>query len=813
MIKKCSFFIIYILGNISLACAQNVWPRIITNSTGEKVTIYEPQPETFAGNKLTGRAAISVRSKAADEPVFGAVFFTATLNTDKVSRMAELASLEITNAKFSGIEDQDQIGKLTTIIQKEAPKWNLKISIDELVASIKKENVATGNIDFKNDPPIIEYTTTPTTLVVIDGEPQVQNDKDLDADKVVNSPNLIFKEGSQWNMYAGGIWYTSSSVTSGWKQNTNLSAKVRSVNGQIKKQETENNDGKSVTEKPKVTAIIVATAPTELLQTEGEAEYKTVEGTSLLYVANSASEIFKDINSQKTFVLIAGRWYSSTSIKGPWNYVEADKLPADFAKIPEGSDKDGVLANVAGTDEASEALIDAEIPQTAKVERKTATVTVEYDGEPQFTKIEGTSLQLAENASLTVMIDPSGKYFALDNGVWFISDGANGPWSVANDRPGNVENIPASSPAYNTKYVYIYDRTPDYVYTGYTSGYMGGYIYGHTIVYGTGFRYRPWFRRIYFPRPVTWGYGFNYNPWNGWSMNWGNNFGYLYIGFHFGGRPGWGGGWFGPPMYRPPYRPPYWSGGYYGQNSRPRPPHGGNWNGGNRPGSGWSNHTNLYKNHKGVISKDIDRSKIVTRPIKNPERPTGNNRLPGNGNTVGRPGNNTGLPDKNKLPGNGNKLPGNGNTIGRPGNSIGLPDKNKLPDNNRLPGNNNKLPDRTKDVPVTSPVNKDNHVFSDKDGNIFKKDPVNNNWQTRDNKTKDWKPVTDGNSNRLPELDKQQQSRDRAVSRQNNFGRDVPVIKRSTPATKAVSNRPSTTQTNRVTPTDAGQARPLKDRK
>jgi len=189
------------------------------------------------------------------------------------------------------------------------------------------------------------------------------------------------------------------------------------LRNKIKKQEAENNDGKAVTDKPKVTAIIIATEPTELLQSDGAANYKTVEGTSLLYVSNSTNEIFKDINGQKTFVLIAGRWYNAPSLKGPWSFVDADKLPADFAKIPAGSDKDGVLASVAGTDEASEAMIDAEIPQTAKVERKTATVKVEYDGEPQFTRIEGTSLQVAENANLTVMIDPAGKYFALDNGV------------------------------------------------------------------------------------------------------------------------------------------------------------------------------------------------------------------------------------------------------------------------------------------------------------------------------------------------------------------------------------------------------------
>jgi hypothetical protein len=768
------FLTIVVLFGVLPAGAQNTWPKDIATSDGGKITVYEPQPESFSGNKLTGRAAVSLRKSDADEPVFGAIFFTATMSTDKSSRMADLESMTITNAKFSGLKDQAEVDKLATLIQKDAPSWNLSLSIDDLVSSIKQDNASKNNDRFQNDAPNIIYASKPTTLVVLDGAPQVQNDKNLNADKVVNSPNLIFKEGNQWNMYAGGIWYKSTAIASGWKQNTSLSAKVKTVNEQVKKQENENNDGKKITDAPKVTAIIVATEPTELLQTDGEPDYKTVKGTALLYIDNSPNEIFKDINSQKTYVLIAGRWYNSPGMSGPWTYIASDKLPADFAKIPDGSDKDGVLSNVAGTDAAEEAKIDAEIPQTAKVDRRTATVSVQYDGPPQFHTIEGTSLQLAENTNLTVMIDPSGNYFALDNGVWFIANGPNGPWSVANDRPRDVDNIPASSPAYNSKYVYIYDQTPDYVYTGYTSGYLGSYIYGPTIVYGTGYRYRPWHQNFYYPRPVTWGYGFNYNPWYGWSMNWGYNFGFLYVGFNNGNN--YGGGWFGPPRYNPPYRPPYWSGGgYYGRDSGPRPAFGGgNRPGGNRPvsgisrpnvgsrpGSGWVNTNNLYNNHRGVVTRDIDR-RVMARPSEIGARPNpgSNNRLPGNNNNRLPTGNNS-----TALPGNNNRLPGNNGNNRLPGNN-----------NTTLPGNNNRLP-------VNPPV-RDNNVLTDRQGNIYKRDQQNNSWQTRDNRTRNWKPVTNDNNNSLPDLNRQQHSRERSETRQSNFGRDAaPVITR--PATSA----------------------------
>ena len=70
-----------------------------------------------------------------------------------------------------------------------------------------------------------------------------------------------------------------------------------------------------------------------------------------------------------------------------WKYIPADQLPLDFSKIPPGSPKDNVLASVAVTDAAKDAVMDAEIPQTAKVDRNTATTQVTYDGQPKFTDI------------------------------------------------------------------------------------------------------------------------------------------------------------------------------------------------------------------------------------------------------------------------------------------------------------------------------------------------------------------------------------------------------------------------------------------
>jgi hypothetical protein len=198
--------------------------------------------------------------------------------------------------------------------------------------------------------------------------------------------------------------------------------------------------------------------------------------------------------------------------------------------------------------------MDAQIPQTAAVDRSTAQCTVEYDGDPQFEKISGTDIARAVNTSSTVLLYQN-VFYVCDNAVWFVGNSPTGPWEVATSIPDEFQLIPPDDPAYNVRYVYIYDVEPDVVYIGYTPGYMGCYIYGSTIVYGTGWYYSPFYGIYYYPRPYTYGFGMNYNPWFGWSMGFYMSRGWFR--YSYGERMHRHGGWWGPPQYRAPYHPRY----------------------------------------------------------------------------------------------------------------------------------------------------------------------------------------------------------------------------------------------------------------
>ncbi|MCJ7815982.1 MAG: hypothetical protein MUP31_08030, partial [Xanthomonadales bacterium] len=256
------------------------------------------------------------------------------------------------------------------------------------------------------------------------------------------------------------------------------------------------------------------------------------------------------------YVLLSGRWFRSKSESGPWTFVRADELPASFKDIPPASDIGGLRTSVAGTEEAEAAVRDAAIPQTAAIKRSEASLTVEYDGSPKFEKIAGTGVSYALNTGAQVL-EVNGQYYAVDNGVWFTSASATGPWVVADKIPDQqIQQIPPSAPVYNTTYVQVYQSTPEVVYVGYRPGYLWSFPYYGVPVYGTGWYYPPYWGRYYYPRPPTWGLHVGYNPWTGWNfgVSWG--YGFFRTGI------GWGGGYGGA------YRPWGCCGGFYGGGYR-----------------------------------------------------------------------------------------------------------------------------------------------------------------------------------------------------------------------------------------------------
>ena len=200
-----------------------------------------------------------------------------------------------------------------------------------------------------------------------------------------------------------------------------------------------------------------ASQPAELILLTGEPSYLLVSGTGLLWVSNTESDVFRMGKTGPVYYLVAGRWFSAPDFTGRGRLPRRPCRP-DFKKIPLEHERSRVLASVPGTDQAAEAVLLAQIPQTARVNKKELKAPdVAFQGDPQFAPIEKTTVERAVNTDKDVF-KVGDLFYMCYQGVWFVGKTASGPWEVAESVPEEIYQIPVSSPAHHVTYVTVEDR-------------------------------------------------------------------------------------------------------------------------------------------------------------------------------------------------------------------------------------------------------------------------------------------------------------------------------------------------------------------
>jgi hypothetical protein len=544
------FLAALLLTSVSVADTV-VWPHEIDTAKA-KVEVYQPQPESLQQDILSARAVVAVTPAGKTEPALGTVWLKARIEADRDNHTAALKSIEVTQTRFPDA-DAAKEADLASILNEELPNWDPVMDLDELRATLEVAKVQRKQATkLNNDPPEILYVDYPALLVSLDGKPVYQQVENSNLTRVANTPFVIlidYRTGSSY-LFDGRDWLEAPEVMGPWKASTATPPEIVDMTPGDRADQSIEKELQDASSVPK---IVVATKPTELIVTTGAAKYADVEGTDLAYVSNTETRLLKAKSSGTLYVLLSGRWYTSSSLQGPWTYLPATELPADFAKIPASAEIGEVLTSVPGTQQAKDAVLDAQIPHTTTVKRD-QTIAVHYDGAPQWKPIEGTQMRYAANSQQAV-IQTGGKYFCADTGVWYAAAAATGPWAVATKVPDEIYTIPADSPVYNVTNVEVFGSTEDEAYVGYYPGYHGSYAYGNTMVYGTGYYYPPWRGAHYYARPSTWGFQVHYNPYGGWS------FGYSYASGYFNHAVGFRGWdpccWWGPARWgaRGPYDP------------------------------------------------------------------------------------------------------------------------------------------------------------------------------------------------------------------------------------------------------------------
>ena len=504
------------------ASPDGAWPRTYLNNAGTLV-IYQPQISSWDGQKLLQlHAAVSFKPAGKDKAMLGTVIAEAETRVSIEERLVDFSKFRVTQSNFPN-STKEETAAAVAALSSSIPAQERVIALDRVLASFDSSQIIPKNVTgLKADPPVVFYSTRAAALVNIDGEPVWSPIAENDLRYAVNTNWDLFEHQPTKIFYLrhDKMWLQATAFKGPWTLADQLPPSFSKLPAD------ENwKDVKAALplKKPAATAmptVFVSTTPAELILLKGAPAYVGVTGTRLLWISNTESDVFRLGSTGPVYYLVAGRWFSSPGFNGPWTFATT-ALPEDFRKIPLEHERSRVLASVPGTTQAAEAVLLAQVPNTARVNKKEIKAPeVAYQGEPKFEAIPTTTVARAANTDKDI-IKVGDLYYMCYQGVWFMSRSASGPWTVAETVPKEIYQIPVSSPSHNVTYVTIEDDDDDdWVVFAAAAAYTGVMIGWGCAVWGSGYYYPPYvgyggFYPAYYPHYPTYGYGASYNPWTG----------------------------------------------------------------------------------------------------------------------------------------------------------------------------------------------------------------------------------------------------------------------------------------------------------
>jgi hypothetical protein len=506
------------------AAVDGGWPRAYSTPTSGRILVYQPQVASWDGQRhMVAYAAVGYEAKGATKPALGSIRIEADTKVAVSDRLVSFAPMRITEANFPTLE-KEQVREVTTEIDKSIPDEERVIALDRVLAHVDKSQILPKNAEgVKAEPPKIFYSEGPAVLVNFDGEAIWSPIRENDLKFAVNTNWDLFQHDPTKTLYLRNedTWLKATALDGPWTPAGKLPDSFGKLPADDNWKEVKASlPGKKLAA-DKAPRVFVSTTPAEMILVKGRPVYEPVEGTGLAWVSNTESDVFRMGGTGPVYYLVSGRWFSAPDFKGPWTFA-TPSLPADFQKIPLEHPRSRVLASVPGSQQAAEAVLLAQVPQTARVKRKELKAPeVAYQGEPKFEPIEKTTVSHAVNTDKQIF-KVGDLYYMCFQGVWFMARSPQGPWEVTSSVPKEIYEIPTSSPDHNVTYVTVVEEDSDDEWVAFATvaAYTGIMIAWGCAVWGTGWYHPPYWGwggmyPYYYPRYPSYGYGAWYNPWTG----------------------------------------------------------------------------------------------------------------------------------------------------------------------------------------------------------------------------------------------------------------------------------------------------------
>ena len=288
--------------------AGESWPREGERS-GVLYRAHKPQLESWDGFRLEARAAFSVQESKETEPSYGAFWIEAKTRVDKEVRLVVLENMKVTRILFPA--DPERENRYREAIEDQLVDKTRVIPLDHLESelAILETETKADTFPLKNDPPRIVIKDKPAMLVFIDGESVLRGLKDTSLERVINTKVLVVKHQELYFLRLFDGWMESKTPAGPWSVSKNPPKELalalewaresRIVDLLEGPSDPENEVEKPSLSKGPVPEIVVATEPTELLVTDGEPKYVSIESTGLSYVENTTGHIFKEIGESE----------------------------------------------------------------------------------------------------------------------------------------------------------------------------------------------------------------------------------------------------------------------------------------------------------------------------------------------------------------------------------------------------------------------------------------------------------------------------------------------------------------------------------
>jgi hypothetical protein len=190
-------------------------------------------------------------------------------------------------------------------------------------------------------------------------------------------------------------------------------------------------------------AILVRHKPAVLVHVDGEPVMLDVETFPLQYLANSASDVFRDAKTDLWYLLVDGAWMQAKALAGPWKRADAG-VPSIMSQIPTTHPRGHIRKFVPGTPEFMKRGMVAppkEWPEVIIADKPTELVLLA--GDPLLTFVPGLRLQSVANTESDLFLHlKTNLYYLLLDGRWFSSEELDGPWTDVPQLPEEFAKIP-----------------------------------------------------------------------------------------------------------------------------------------------------------------------------------------------------------------------------------------------------------------------------------------------------------------------------------------------------------------------------------